>query len=154
MSEAWKIIKAIQLLFINQTLGSATLTGGASATVTTGSAFTAVVNGTLVAKASGVNLAALNGPTVTLAVPFQVWLLTIDALGNFYTYPGVPATTLAAVGIPAINQSNGPQAPVGFITMNNTSVGSFIPATTLLNVANLGITYNNIGGPFFPVVPT
>lgn len=154
LADSWKIIKALQLLFINQTLSSAVLTGGASATVTSGAAFTSVVNGTLVAKASGASFAALNGPTVTLAVPFQVWLLTMDALGNFYTYPGVPAATLAAVGIPAINQSNGPQAPVGFITMNNTSVGSFVPGTTLLNVANLGITYNNITGPFFPVVPT
>jgi hypothetical protein len=131
------------------------MTGGASATITAGNAFTCVVNGTLVAKASGTSFAALNGPNVANSgSTWQAWLLTVDALGNFYTYPGVPAATLVAVGIPAINQSNGQQAPVGFITMNNASVGAFVPATTLLNVANLNITYNNIQGPFFPVVPT
>jgi hypothetical protein len=152
--EAFQLIKTFELLFNTQCLGSAALTGGASATVTTGAAFTAVVNGALVAKASGASLAALNGPTIANAgLPCQVWLLTVDAAGSFYTYPGTPAATIAAVGLPSVNASNGNQAPVGLITMNNASAGSFIPAATLLNVANLGITYNNLQGPFFPVLP-
>jgi hypothetical protein len=150
----FELMKAFELLFNTQSLASAGLTGGASATVTTGAAFTAIVGGIPVAKASGAALAALNGPNVANSgFTWQVWLLTVDALGNFYTYPGTPAATLAAVGLPIVNASNGPQAPVGFMTMNNASVGTFVPATTLLNVANLGITYNNIQGPFFPVVP-
>lgn len=149
--DSFNFIKIFESLYRTQLLEEINLTGGASATVTTGIAGTAVVGGTLVAIANGSSMAALNGPTVTTAVPWQVWLLTVDSQGNFYTYPGVPATTLAGVGIPTMDQSKGAQAALGFITMNNASVGSFIPGTTLLNVANLNIVYNNIQGPFYPI---
>jgi hypothetical protein len=155
LAESWKLAKAFQSLFASQTLSSAVLTGGASATVTSGAAFTTVAGGVPVAHAAGAALAALNGPSVPNAgTTWQAWLLTADGLGNFYTYAGTPAATLAGVTLPVINQANGPQAPVGFITMNNQSVGAFVPGTTLLNVAGLNLTLNNITGPFFPVLPT
>ena len=149
--DSFNFIKIFETLYRNQILEEINLTGGASATVTTGIAGTAVVGGSLVSIANGASMAALNGPTVTTAVPYQVWLLTVDKLGNFYTYPGVPATSLAAVQIPTMDPSKDPQVAIGFITMNNASVGNFVPGTTLLNVANLNIVYNNIQGPFYPI---
>jgi hypothetical protein len=146
-------------LFNTQTLTSATLTGGASATVTTGAAITAIVNGVLVTKATGASLAALNGPNVAnTGSTFQAWIFTMDSAGTFYTLPGVPAATLAGVQLPTVyevangsGQSGLPQVVVGMLTMNNASVGAFVPATTLLNVSNLNVVFTNITGPFFPV---
>ena len=156
----FELIKIFELLFNTQCLTSALLNGtGAAATVSLGGAITAMVAGTLVSKASGATI-ALNGPTLlnTGAIA-QVWIFTIDQLGNLYAYPGVPAATIGAVQLPYISETTGPgatvpntpQAVIGSLIMVNASVGSFIPATTLLNVANLGIVVNNTVGPFYPV---
>ena len=164
---AFEHIKVFELLFANQCLSSAVLTGGASATVTTGAAFNAMVGGQMVGKATGVSLAALGGPNVpNTATPFQLWIITMDAAGNTYSYPSTPAATLAGLAIPTIpatvpagvtgapaTAAGSAQIVIGTITMNNGSVGTFIPGTTLLNVASLGIVYNNTIGPFFPIPP-
>lgn len=153
---SWELIQVFGSLFMNQTLGSATLTGGASATVTTGTAFNSVVAGTLVSKASGASLAALNGPTITnTGNTCQAWIFTMDSAGTFYTLPGTPAATIAGIVLPTVTELNTtsglPQIAVGSLTINNASVGSFIPATTLLNVANLNVVLHTTIGPFFPI---
>ncbi len=157
-AEAFNLTKVFELFFNNQMLSSAALTGGASATVTTGAAFNAMVNAVLLSKATGASLAALNGPTIqNTGAICQAWIFTMDTAGTFYTLPGVPAATMAAVQLPIINdvasgagQSGLPQIVVGVLTITNASAGAFIPATTLLNVASLGVIFNNTTGPFFP----
>jgi len=154
-NEAFALQKVFESLFNNQVLSSATLTGGASATVTTGAAFNALCNGLLVSKAASSSLAALNGPTIAnTGSTCQAWVFTMDAAGTFYTLPGVPATTIAGIHLPIIQDvaSSGlPQVVVGMLTINNASVGAFVPASTLLNVANLNVIFNNTVGPFFPI---
>lgn len=151
-----ELIQVFYSLYANQMLSSAALTGGASATVTTGAAYNAVVNGVLVSKATAASLAALNGPTIqNTGSTCQAWIFTMDSAGTFFTLPGVPATTIAGIQLPTvyeINPTSGlPQIVVGMLTINNASVGAFVPATTLLNVANLNVIFNNTVGPFFAV---
>lgn len=156
---SFELLKVFESLYGNQMLTSAVLTGGASATVTTGAAFNAVVNDVLVAKAITQSMAALNGPNVPNTVtPFQAWVFTMDSAGTFYTLPGVPAATMAGIQLPLIaeiangaGQSGLPQIVVGVLTINNASVGAFVPGTTLLNVANLNVILNSTVGPFFPI---
>lgn len=151
--------KIFEKLFNTQMLSSAVLTGGASATVTTGAAYNAIVNGVLSSKATGLTLAVLNGPTIqNTGLTCQAWIFTQDAVGNFYTLPGVPAATIAGIQLPTvyenangIGQSGLLQVAVGMLTINNASAGAFIPNTTLLNVAGLNPILNNNVGPFYPL---
>lgn len=160
--EAFELTKIFESLFNTQCLTSATLTGGAAATVTLGNAITAFINGVAITKATG-SAFTLNGPTIqNTGSVCQVWVFLMDATGTLSVLPGVPATTLAGVQwpvIPEITMGAGTggialglqPVVIGSMTMNNASVGAFIPNTTLLNVANLGIVFNNTVGPFFPI---
>ena len=154
-NDSFALQKVFESLFNNQVLSSAALTGGASSTVTTGATFSAVCNGLLVSKASGASMAVLNGPTIqNTGANCQAWVFTMDAVGAFYTLPGVPATTIAGIQLPIIQDvaSSGlPQVVIGMLTINNTSVGAFVPASTLLNVAGLNVVFSNTVGPFFPI---
>lgn len=158
-ASAFTLINTFQSLFNTQMLTAATLTGGAAAVVTTGNAFNAIVNGILVSKATGASLAVLGGPTIAnTGATCQAWIFVMDSAGTFYTLPGVPATTIAGIQLPPVNevanftgQSQLAQCVVGILTINNASVGAFIPNTTLLNVASLNVIFNNTVGPFFPV---
>jgi hypothetical protein len=160
LAKIFETFYAVQNL-INPTLNVT----GAAATVSTGNAIVAVVDGVLVSKASASTI-ALNGPTIanTGAIN-QAWLFTMDAAGALFAYAGVPAATLAGVQLPLIQEhtytagSSGlnaggtmglKQVVIGGMFMTNASVGAFIPGTTLLNVANLGIIGFGQVGPFFP----
>lgn len=158
--EGFELTKIFESLFNTQCLTSATLTGGAAATVTLGNAITAMIAGQCVSKASA-SAFTLNGPTVLTATS-QVYVFLMDSAGTLSVLPGVPAATLAGVQWPVIPELTlgagtgglaigNPAVVVGSMTMTNTSGSSFIPATTLLNVANLGLVFNNTVGPFFPI---
>ena len=155
---AFELLKLFEGLFETQCLTSAGLTIGAAATVTLGNAITAQVNGVTVTKAA-TSAITLNGPTIpNSGASSQVWVFAIDAAGTLLCYPGNPGVGLANVTWPIVpevangaGQSGLPIAVIGSMTMTNASVGSFIPNTTLVNVANLGIVVNNTVGPFFPI---
>ena len=153
--DAFEVMKAFEGLFNWQCLTSATLNAtGAIATVSLGANIVVVMNGDLVTKASGSTI-TLNGPTILTATS-QVWLFTLDLAGNLSAIPGLPSAALAAVGNPfvaEISPSGYPQVVIGGMSMVNTSGSSFIPNSTLLNVANLGITAFNTIGPFYPIQP-
>lgn len=153
---AFELMKVFESLFNTQCLTSAALVTGAVATINSGSAIHAVVNGQLVAKQAAAAF-VLNGPTIqNTGAICQAWLFAMDAAGNLFTFPGVPAATIALVTLPTVPEL-APSAPfmqlvvVGMATMTNASVGAFVPGATLTNVAGLGLVLSNIAGPFFPI---
>ena len=151
--EAFEFLKVFESLFNTQVLGQAGLVINAatSALVKAANAFAATVAGTLVYKAAGTAMTALGGATV-LTLNYQIWVFTIDAVGNLYTYAGVPAASLAGVATPIIPESP-VQAVIGSLVLYNGTASSFVPGTTALDTALLVPVYNNATGPFFPIQP-
>lgn len=162
----FELSKIFETLYATQNLISPTLNvTGAAATASLGNAIVAVIDGQMVTKASASTI-ALTGPTIAnTGATWQAWLFTMDAAGALFCYAGVPAASLSAVQLPLIQEhtytagSTGlnaggtmgfKQVVIGGMFMNNASVGAFIPGTTLLNVASLGIIGLNQVGPFFP----
>lgn len=155
-AEAYELMKAFESLFNTQCLTAANFVTGAGATIATGNAINAVVVGVLAAKASGSTF-AINGPTISgTGAICQVWIFAMDSAGNSFTFPGVPAATLALVTLPTVPEL-APSAPfmplvvIGSATMANASGSAFVPGTTATNTAALGLTLNSTVGPFFPI---
>lgn len=153
---AFQLEKLFENLYNSQMLTSPALTVGATAAPTLGNAIAAVVGGLLVTKATATAMAALNGPTIqNTGSTFQAWLFAMDQAGTLTTYAGTPGATANAVVMPFVadqsSTSGLPQIVIGGLMINNASVGAFIPATTLLNVANVNPVPMNLTGPFFPI---
>lgn len=155
-AEAYELLKAFESLFNTQCLTAANFVTGAGATIATGNAINAVVVGVLGAKASGSTF-AMTGPSIpNSGANCQAWIFAMDAAGNSFTFPGVPAASIALVTLPTVPEL-APTAPfmplvvVGSAIMVNTSTGAFVPGTTATNTASLGLTLNSTVGPFFPI---
>lgn len=160
-ADAEQFTRLFKSLWNNQCLSSAGLTGGASAAVTVAAAFHAMVGGLLQTVPSSASW-TLTGPTITnTGNTCQAWLFLVDKVGTLSVMPGVPAATIAGIQLPLVPEMTigagtagialgDVPVVVGMLTINNASVGSFIPGTTLLNVASLGVVFSNTVGPFGP----
>lgn len=151
--EAFEFLKVFETFFNTQSLGSAGLAinVATSPLVKATTAVSAIVGGVLVTKPAGTALTALGGPAVATLF-YQIWVFTIDAAGNLYTYPGVQASTLAGVTVPAIPETP-VQAVIGSLVLYNGTASAFTPGTTALDTALLVPVYNSTVGPFFPIPP-
>ena len=162
--EGLELLKCFETFYAVQNLVNPNLNvTGAAATASLGNVIYAVIDGVLVSKASASTI-TLSGAQVPSG-SFNAYLFTLDASGALFCYSGNPATTLAGVQLPLIQEhsytASGAgasagglmglkQVVIGGMVMANTSGAAFIPGTTLLNVLNLGITAINQTGAFFP----
>lgn len=150
-SDKFALTHIFQGLFKNTVLSVGTVTTSAAATLATAADIVALIDGVLVDKATGSTF-AMTGPTIANSgSATQTWLLVMDNAGNLTTLAGTPAATLGATTLALVADTAPRLQPVAVITLVNGSVGSFVPGTTLCNVANLTWAFYPIVGSLWPV---
>ena len=162
--EGFELLKCFETFYAVQNLVNPNLNvTGAVATASLGNAIYAVIDGVLSTKATASTI-TITGASVANN-SFNVYLFALDASGALLCYAGTPATTLAGVQLPLIQEHSylasgsaasagglmgQKQVVIGGMVIANTSGAAFIPNTTLLNVVNLGTSAINLTGAFFP----
>jgi len=118
--------------------------GTAPAKVKTVAVLWYYLDGILRTKAATDDLWTLTGPDLPAAgANCRKYLLCLDAAGAATVLQSSDATTLAGCVLPPYPAA---KCVVGILNIVNTSVGAFVPGTTLLTVANVTDTYTEGDG--------
>lgn len=123
--------------------------GSAAAKVKTAAVLWYFLDGILRTKAATDDLWTLTGPNLPeTGANCRKYLLCLDASGTATVLQSGDATTLAGCALPPYPTG---KCVVGILNIVNTSVGAFVPGTTLLTVANVTDTYTEGDGGMRPL---
>jgi hypothetical protein len=111
---------------------------GSKAAVLLSNTIAYVIDGVMRSKTTDeVALSGINQATATACM----YLISINASGTLACTQGTIVASTATPTVPALPSAS---APIGYVTIVNTSGSDFDPGTTLLDASGIGDTYTHL----------